>query len=80
MEIIAIPLIIFLLMIFVTSFFFTMKKRLVGCLMLIILIAGSAALGYMLITGVITLPIYNTVPDSDALLAKSGVSYIFQYV
>ena len=56
MEIIAIPLIIFLLMIFVTSFFFTMKKRLVGCLMLIILIAGSAALGYMLITGVITLP------------------------
>ena len=54
---IAIPLIIFLLMIFVTSFFFTMKKRLVGCLMLIILIAGSAALGYMLITGVITLPI-----------------------
>ena len=26
-------------------------------LMLIILIAGSAALGYMLITGVITLPI-----------------------
>ena len=74
MEIIAIPLIIFLLMIFVTSFFFTMKKRLVGCLMLIILIAGSAALGYMLITGVITLP------DSDALLAKSGVSYDFQYV
>ena len=57
MEIIAIPLIIFLLMIFVTSFFFTMKKRLVGCLTLIILIAGSAALGYMLITGVITLPI-----------------------
>lgn len=57
MEIIAIPLIIFLLMIFVTSFFLTMKKRLVGCLMLIILIAGSAALGYMLITGVITLPI-----------------------
>ena len=57
MEIIAIPLIIFLLMIFVTSFFFTMKKRLVGCLMLIILSAGSAALGYMLITGVITLPI-----------------------
>ena len=42
MEIIAVPLIIFLLMIFVTSFFFTMKKRLVGCLMLIILIAGSA--------------------------------------
>ena len=42
MEIIAVPLIIFLLM---------------GCLMLIILIAGSAALGYMLITGVITLPI-----------------------
>ena len=80
MEIIAIPLIIFLLMIFVTSFFFTMQKRLVGCLMLIILIAGSAALGYMLITGVITLPIYNTVPDSDALLAKSGVSYNFQYV
>ena len=80
MEIIAIPLIIFLLMIFVTSFFFTMKKRLVGCLMLIILIAGSAALGYMLITGVITLPIKNTVPDSDALLAKSGVSYNFQYV
>lgn len=80
MEIIAIPLIIFLLMIFVTSFFFTMKKRLVGCLMLIILIAGSAALGYMLITGVITLPIQNTVPDSDALLAKSGVSYNFQYV
>lgn len=30
MEIIAVPLIIFLLMIFVTSFFFTMKKRLVG--------------------------------------------------
>lgn len=57
MEIIAIPLIIFLLMIFVTSFFFTIKKRLVGCLMLIILIAGSTALGYMLITGVITLPI-----------------------
>ena len=80
MEIIAVPLIIFLLMIFVTSFFFTMKKRLVGCLMLIILIAGSAALGYMLITGVITLPIQNTVPDSDALLAKSGVSYNFQYV
>ena len=80
MEIIAIPLMIFLLMIFVTSFFFTMKKRLVGCLMLIILIAGSAALGYMLITGVITLPISNTVPDSDALLAKSGVSYDFQYV
>ena len=49
MEIIAVPLIIFLLMIFVTSFFFTMKKRLVGCLMLIILIAGSAALGYMMI-------------------------------
>ena len=57
MEIIAIPLIIFLLMIFVTSCFFTMKKSIVGCLMLIILIAGSAALGYMLITGFITLPI-----------------------
>ena len=57
MNLIILLLIIFLLMIFLTSFFLTMRKRLIGCLMLLIMMAGSAALSYLLITGGITLPI-----------------------
>lgn len=37
MNLIILLLIIFLLMIFLTSFFLTMKKRLIGCLMLLII-------------------------------------------
>ena len=41
MNLIILLLIIFLLMTFLTSFFLTMKKRLIGCLMLLIMMADA---------------------------------------